>query len=82
LSLLNATSPLRGEEWTARIAARGSGREKPTIRGDSVEPSAQHNNIGLVVSHCYASHVKHGSEEKSDNRLSVQKVAQRAHPAS
>jgi hypothetical protein len=31
LSLLNATSPLRGEEWTARIAARGSGREKPKI---------------------------------------------------
>jgi hypothetical protein len=60
--------------WTARSGLRKSGREKVKSR-QFCEPSAQHNNIGLVVSHCYVSRVKAGSKEKSVNRLSVQKVA-------
>jgi len=43
--------------WTARSGLRESGREKLKSR-QFCEPSAQHNNIGLVVSHCYVIRVK------------------------
>jgi len=40
---------------------RESGRDNLNSR-QFCQPSAQHNNIGLVVSHCYVSYVKLGIE--------------------